>query len=124
MSVSFAPVRQSVNRSLVIMLILGIVNLAVPKNTEAAPSSTVKLSVVGSSDPDGDKLSYSWWPYREPGTYKGEVPVHDAERAVASIQVPADAKAGETMHLVCEVTDSGKPPLTRYARVIVTVKPK
>lgn len=101
-----------------------IVNLAVPKDIDAAPGATVKLSVAGSSDPDGDKLSYSWWQYREPGTYKGEVAVRDADRAVASLQIPADAKAGETIHLIAEVTDSGKPPLTRYARVVVTVKPK
>jgi hypothetical protein len=100
------------------------VNLAVPKDIGAVPLSTVKLSVAGSSDPDGDKLSYSWWQYREPSTYKGEVMVHDADRAVASVQIPADAKAGETIHLIAEVTDSGKPPLTRYARVIVTVKAK
>jgi hypothetical protein len=96
----------------------------VPKDIEAAPGSTVKLSVAGSSDPDGDKLSYSWWQYRKPGTYKGQAATRDAERAVAYVQVPADAKAGETLHLIGEVTDSGKPPLTRYARVIVTVKPK
>jgi len=101
-----------------------IVNLAVPKDIDATPLSTVKLSVAGSSDPDGDKLSYSWWQYREPSTYRGEVMVHDADRAVASVQVPADAKAGETIHLIAEVTDSGKPPLTRYARVILTVKAK
>jgi hypothetical protein len=101
-----------------------IVNLAVAKDIDAAPSSTVKLSVAGSSDPDGDKLSYSWWQYREPGTYKGEVAIRDADRAVTSVQIPADAKAGETIHFIAEVTDSGKPPLTRYARVIVTVKPK
>jgi hypothetical protein len=101
-----------------------IVNLAVPKDIEAAPSSNVKLSVAGSSDPDGDKLSYSWWHYREPGTYKGEVAVHDGDRAVASVQIPADAKPGDTIHLIGEVTDSGKPPITRYARVIVTVRPK
>jgi hypothetical protein len=99
-----------------------IVNLAVPKDIEAAPSSTVKLSVAGSSDPDGDRLSFSWWQYREPGTYKGEVPVRDADKATASIQIPADAKPGDTIHLIAEVTDSGKPPLTRYTRVIITVR--
>ena len=101
-----------------------IVNLAVPKDVEAAPGATVKLSVAGSIDPDGDKLSYSWWQYREPSTYKGEVVVWDAGSAVASMQVPADAKTGDTIHLIAEVTDAGKPPLTRYARVIVTVKGK
>jgi hypothetical protein len=74
------------------------------------------------TDPDGDKLSYSWWQYREPGTYKGEVSIRDADRTVASVQIPSDAKGGDTIHLIAEVTDAGKPALTRYARVIVTVR--
>jgi hypothetical protein len=37
------------------------------------------------------------------------------------MQVPADARDGDTIHLIAEVTDSGRPPLTRYSRVIVTV---
>jgi hypothetical protein len=101
-----------------------IVNLAVPKDIEAAPGATVKLSVAGSADVDGDRLYYSWWRYREPSTYKGEVAITDADRAAASVQIPMDAKPGDTIHLIGEVTDSGKPPLTRYARVIVTVKPR
>ena len=101
-----------------------IVNLAVPKDIDTAPGSTVKLSVTGSSDPDGDKLTYSWWQYREPGTYKSEVSLRDADKPTSYFQVPADAKTGDTIHLIAEVTDSGKPPLARYARVIVTVRPK
>ena len=101
-----------------------IVNLAVPKDIDAAPGASVKLSVAGSSDPDGDKLTYLWWQYREPGTYKGELSLRDADKPISYFQVPADAKAGETIHLIAEVTDSGKPPLTRYARVIVTVRTK
>jgi hypothetical protein len=60
---------------------------------------------------------------RLPGKYKGEVVVKDAERSAASVTVPADAKPGDTVHLIAQVTDGGKPPLTRYARVISTVKP-
>jgi hypothetical protein len=101
-----------------------VVNLAGAKDLEAARGASVKLSVAGSSDPDGDLLRYQWWQYREPSTYKGEVAIRDAEKAVAYLQVPADAKAGDTIHMIAEVTDSGKPPLTRYARVIVTVKDK
>ena len=99
-----------------------IVNLETPKDLDAAPGAVVKLSVRGSTDPDGDKLGYSWWQYREPGTYKGEVTIRDADRAVVSVQIPADAKAGDTIHLIAEVIDGGKPALTRYARVIVTVR--
>ena len=101
-----------------------IVNLAVPKDIEAAAGESVKLSVAGSSDPDGDKLSFNWWHYREPSTYKSEVAIQDPERATAQLHVPNDARPGDTIHMIVEVTDSGKPPLTRYARFIVTVRAK
>jgi hypothetical protein len=101
-----------------------VVNLAVSKDAEGAPGSILKLSVAGSTDPDGDKLGFNWWQYRKPGTYRGETVIRDADKAVAYAQVPADAKPGETIHFIGEVTDSGKPPITRYARVILTVRAK
>jgi hypothetical protein len=67
-------------------------------------------------------LSVSWWQYREPGSYTGQVALTNADRPVASLQVPANARAGDTIHLIGEVSDAGKPPLTRYTRVIVTVE--
>jgi hypothetical protein len=101
-----------------------VVNLAVPQDVDASPGATIKLSVAGSTDPDGDKLGFSWWQYRDPGTYKGEAEIRDADRATASVRIPDDAKPEDTLHFVAEVTDSSKPPLTRYARVIVTVRAK
>jgi hypothetical protein len=94
-----------------------------PADVEAAPGATVKLDVSGTADPDGDTLSFLWWRYKDPGKYKGDVVIKDADRSAATVTVPADAKAGDTIHLIGQVTDSGKPPLTRYARVIITVKP-
>jgi hypothetical protein len=101
-----------------------IVNLTVPQDIEAVPGASVKLSVAGSTDPDGDKLTFHWWQYKDPGTYKGEAEIRDAERETAYALIPADAKPGDTLHFIAEVTDSGKPPLTRYARAIVTVRAK
>jgi hypothetical protein len=98
-----------------------VVVLQTPKDVQAAPGSRITVSVRGSTDPDGDKLTYSWWQYREAGTYKRPVTLREDDRASALVEIPADAKLGETIHLIAEVTDSGKPPLTRYARVIVTV---
>lgn len=99
-----------------------VVSLEGELDREAAPGETVSLNVRGSTDPDGDRLSVRWWQYREAGTYDGEVRIDDAETAVASVQVPGDAGAGETIHLIADVIDSGKPPLTRYTRVIITVR--
>jgi hypothetical protein len=87
-----------------------VVSLAGPADVEAAPGATVTLDVSGSVDPDGNRLYYSWWQYREPGTYKGSVAVKDSDKGLASVVIPAGAKPGETIHLIAEVTDDGKPP--------------
>jgi hypothetical protein len=97
------------------------------KDVTAKPGSLVKLSVAGSSDPDGNSLLYHWYVYTEPSTFiadgpvsKETVQVDDPDAAVASITVP---KGNGSLHFICAVTDNGKPALTRYARIIVSVKP-
>ncbi|GAA1512180.1 DUF1593 domain-containing protein [Dactylosporangium maewongense] len=74
------------------------------------------------SDPDGDSLTYRWWEYTDADTYAGTVALSGADTATTSFTVPADAKPGDTIHLVLEVTDNGAPALKHYQRVIVTVK--
>lgn len=99
-----------------------VVNTDGPTDIETTPGEVVRLSVNGSTDPDGDQLMYLWWQYRDAGTYKGEAEIQRVEQGGASIKIPADAKPGDTIHVIASVTDSGKPPLTRYARFILTVK--
>ena len=43
-------------------------------------------------------------------------------RVIVTTDGEADAKPGDTIHFVCTVTDDGTPALTRYARVVVTVR--
>ena len=86
------------------------------------PGKKVTLSAKGSSDPDDNKLSYKWWQYKEPGSCKGTVNVKNANKQQASFVVPGKAKKGQTIHIICEVTDNGSPPLTRYGRVIVNIE--
>ncbi len=85
----------------------------------AAAGDALVLSAAGTSDPDGDALAYRWWVYPEAGTYTGEVPVEGADTPTVRLQLPADM-AGQTIHLILEVTDDGTPVLRRYRRVIVT----
>jgi hypothetical protein len=87
----------------------------------AQPGASIKLSGTA-SDPDGNSLSYRWWQYKEAGTYAGKIEISDPENKNASFAVPADAKTGNTIHVILEVKDSGTPQLTRYQRVIITVK--
>ncbi len=89
---------------------------------KAAPGESVQLSAEGTSDPDKDRLSYRWWQYTEADSYNGTIEIRDAGNQKAGFTVPNGAGKGETLHIVCEVTDSGAPPLTRYQRVVVTVE--
>ncbi|CAD7694834.1 unnamed protein product [Ostreobium quekettii] len=91
-------------------------------DVSVSPGEGVPLSIKGSRDPDGDQLTYRWWRYTEADTYPGKVEIQDAENQEAAFTVPADAASGATIHVVCEVTDTGAPPLTRYQRTIVKVK--
>ena len=97
-----------------------VVQLNHEDNLRVKPGQTYQLS--GSAmDPDQDAVSYRWWEYQEAGTYPGRVTIERADQATASFTVPADALAGQTIHLILEVTDTGSPTLTRYQRVVATV---
>jgi Protein of unknown function (DUF1593) len=85
----------------------------------AKPNQKVKLSGQG-TDPDNNTLTYRWWQYQEAGTYKGQVKVEKSTQSKAFFKMPTDIKAGETIHLILEVTDGGTPQLTRYQRVIIS----
>jgi hypothetical protein len=89
---------------------------------KARPGQSVSLSPKDTSDPDGDELSYRWWQYQEADTYDGTIEIKDAGKQEASFTVPGDAGKGKTVHVICEVTDAGTPPLTRYQRVVLTVE--
>ncbi len=89
-------------------------------NITARAGDNVKLT--GSvSDPDGDTIVLRWWQYMEADSYTGEVQVSNATTRVATVQVPRDANAGDTIHLILEATDNGTPALTSYQRVIISV---
>jgi hypothetical protein len=98
-----------------------VVGLDHPASIAARPGDTVRLSGKA-RDPDGNQLRYLWWQYREAGTCAGAVPITDADKARARVTVPADAKPGDTIHLILEVSDNGSPSLTRYQRVVITVR--
>ncbi|CCY93114.1 putative uncharacterized protein [Bacteroides sp. CAG:1076] len=95
--------------------------LAQAADLQARAGDTVKLSAEGTKDPDKDNLTYSWWQYIEAGTYSGNVKIEGMQGVHASVIVPEDAKPGNTIHVICEVTDDGVPQLTRYQRVVIQV---
>ena len=99
-----------------------VVVLDHPLNLNANPNNTIKLSAKGTNDPDGDEVIYRWWQYEEADSYEGSIKILNADKQNSSFKVPADAKKGDTIHIICEVTDKGSPQLTRYQRVILTIR--
>jgi hypothetical protein len=82
------------------------------------------LSAAGTTDPDGDSMSYLWFQYPEAGTFKGLVSFRPYATNLYDLPVTAPiVDSPQTIHFILRVTDKGKPPITRYKRVIVTVTP-
>lgn len=73
------------------------------------------------SDPDGNTVVLKFWQYKEVGTCKEELVIKQKNNT-AEITIPQTAKSGDTIHVIVEGTDNGSPALTRYQRVILTVK--
>jgi hypothetical protein len=81
---------------------------------------SVKLSGTV-ADPDGQTVAIRWWQFILPDT-KHLVEIATPSAAQTMIYIPKDAIPGETIHVILEGTDHGSPALTRYQRVIMTVK--
>ncbi len=81
---------------------------------------SVRLNCSQSADVDGDQLKYRWWIYPEAGTFDGSPEIERDSTSLATIRVPAEA-AGQSIHVILEVTDMGLPPLTAYRRIVLNV---
>jgi hypothetical protein len=89
---------------------------------EVAGGREVILSAEGSSDPDGNKLGFSWYQYREAGTSAAAVDLAEANTARCRFVAPVVQKP-ETLHVILEVRDDGSPNLVAYRRAILTIRP-
>lgn len=92
----------------------------------AEPGERVQLHAK-TSDPDGDYVSVNWWHYYEAGkdingsAENETLDINGADSDIASFTIPADAKRGDTFHIIATAQDDGEHSLTYNQRVIVTV---
>ncbi len=103
-----------------------------PMEVTVKYGDTVHLSAVGSTDPDGDALSYAWWWYRDPSPplFPISAPRIAAPDAAETDMTMPDKQVvpGEKVyHIILEVRDrpkAGQLPFVRYRRMIVHVVPR
>jgi hypothetical protein len=99
--------------------------LAHPGEFTVKSGEQFHLNADGTTDPDGDSMSYLWFQYREAGTYKESVSFRPYAANLYDLPVTSPAvEKPETIHFILQVKDKGTPALTRYKRVIITVVPK
>lgn len=83
---------------------------------------TATLTAQDSHDPDGDRVTTTWIPYPEAGTWRGAM---DAEATGTELRLTAPRMvAPETAHWLARVADSGDPVRVRYRRVVVLLVPR
>ncbi len=83
----------------------------------------VVLDATGSTDPDGDNLSYKWWIYHEAGKkpYSKPIKIENDTKFKTSFKIPLDAATNE-LHVILEVQDDNSiVPLVDHKRMVIIV---
>lgn len=94
-----------------------------PKIREVKAGGSVRLSSLGSMDPDGDKLTFDWslYPWEQAGLIRLDKEGAAGEECTVLV---GDLAVGTEVPILLTVRDQGSPPLARYARVVLKVTGK
>ena len=101
-----------------------VVSLGHDTELTAKSGQGLGLDASGTRDPDGDSLTFHWFNYAEAGTLEDPVDMGWAVNQPGVWFTLPEVEAPETVHFILRVTDKGQPPLSRYARVRVSIVPE
>ncbi len=90
-------------------------------NLPVKAGQQITLSAAGSSDPDGDKLTYRWFHYPGAGKSRMNLPVKitNADSETATCIAPGFKDKTLPQHIILEIKDNGKPALFSYRRIVL-----
>ena len=86
---------------------------------KAKAGRTVTLDASRSLDPDGDRLSFSWWQQKGIGQTQAEL--SDTKSSSIKVKIPATSSDDE-IHIILEVHDNSRYTLPAYRRIIIQTK--
>lgn len=102
------------------MMVNGLPGVA-PLEVRAKPGETLRFDAAGTTDPDGNSLSFRWFLYEELSGGSTCLPVKTSSGGKkCSVKIPGSVP-GDTIHLILEVTDTGTPALTSYKRIVIHI---
>ncbi len=96
--------------------------LSHPENLTVKSGEGITLDAIDSTDPDGDHLGFLWFHYPEASSFKGNVSLGVENVHSVNFKAP-EVEKEETIHIILKVTDKGKPALSRYKRIILSIIP-
>ena len=98
-----------------------VVRISGESTLPVKPGEVVTLDASGTTDPDGDDLTFEWSIYPHDPDIANIVTIHGGKTAMSRFEV-GPILAGKTIPILLTVRDSGKPSLTRYGRVLLRVE--
>lgn len=81
---------------------------------------TVTLDAGASTDPDGNPIDFQWSVYPSDPDLAEHVRIDGDDTSSARVTIGPGLAAGRPVPVLLTVRDRGAPPLTRYARVVLT----
>ena len=119
------------------IVVVNAVSRTAPLEITTEAGQTIMLDASGTTESDGQALTYRWIVYPEPGlagNQGADVTISDTDEPVAKISAKSPCRppwlpqftrcnGPGVAHIILAVRDNGSPRLTSYRRVILTVNP-
>jgi hypothetical protein len=89
----------------------------------AIPGDILIFDASKSFDPDkNQELTFSWWIYKEAGTYEHEILLSNSNKEKLSFNIPVNA-GGKQIHMILDVSDNSEiAKMHDFRRIVIDVK--